>query len=305
MPDSRDIDDFLRHIGPQWAKDVPGNVKKVIAMYDPLLRTAPKGGVKVARDIAYGPDARQQLDVFAPESGTARAVVLFVHGGAFTDGERNRSAEVYANVLYYLARHGIVGVNMEYRQAPAFKYPAGTEDVALAFAWVAENIHRYGGSAKRVFLFGHSAGAAHAGSFAYDPAWRQPEGAGPAGLIVVSGRVRADNLAENPNARKVEAYYGTDAAALDARSVVSHAAADSVPTFIAYAEYENPLIDVYCLELAHRLAAARRRAPPVLRLTGHNHTSIIAHMNTPEDLLGREIVRFIADHSGPLGIVQP
>ena len=29
-----------------------------------------------------------------------------------------------------------------------------------------------------------------------------------AGSIVVSGRVRADNLPTNPNARKVEAYYG-------------------------------------------------------------------------------------------------
>lgn len=72
------------------------------------------------------------------------------------------------------------------------------------------------------------------------------------------------------------------------------AGAESVPTFIAFAEYENPLIDLYCTELAFRLATAKRRAPPLLRLRGHNHSSIVAHFNTAEDLLGREVLHFIA-----------
>jgi hypothetical protein len=61
---------------------------------------------------------------------------------------------------------------------------------------------------------------------------------------------------------------------------------------IAIAEFENPLLDLYGLELAHRLAVARRRAPRFIRLTGHNHISIVAHFNTIEDNLGREIVEF-------------
>jgi hypothetical protein len=65
----------------------------------------------------------------------------------------------------------------------------------------------------------------------------------------------------------------------------------SLRTLIAYAEYENPLLDVYALELAHRLAVAKRQAPPLLRLAGHNHTSPIAHINT--DQLGAAIRAFI------------
>jgi acetyl esterase len=304
MQSAKQMQDFLREIGPRWGQDVANNVKRVIAQYDPLLAAAPKEGVKVVRDIAYGADPRQQLDVFSPEHGQGRAVVIFVHGGAFTDGDRNRSAEVYSNILYYLARHGIVGLNIEYRQAPQYKYPAGTEDVALAFHWAHRHIHEFGGSAERIFLMGHSAGASHAGSLVYNHEFQSLMPCQPKGLIVVSGRVRADNLAENPNARKVEAYYGTDADFLAQVSPVAHITADSLPTFIAYAQYENPLIDVYCLELAHCLAKAKRRAPPVIRLAEHNHTSIIAHINTDEDLLGKEIVRFIADHGGPDGIVD-
>ena len=67
----------------------------------------------------------------------------------------------------------------------------------------------------------------------------------------------------------------------------------SVPTFVGFAEYENPLIDLHCSELVFRLAAAKGHAPRLMRLPGHNHTSIIAHFNTADDALGREILEFI------------
>ena len=71
-----------------------------------------------------------------------------------------------------------------------------------------------------------------------------------------------------------------------------HAAASALPVMIAIAEFENPLLDLYGLEIAHRIAIARRRAPRFMRLAGHNHTSLVAHFNTVEDNLGREIVEF-------------
>jgi len=290
-----DLRQLLQELGPRWGQDVPNNVRRVVAAYTPILEQAPKQGIEVMRDLAYGDDERQQLDVYTSGSTGRKPVVLFVHGGAFVDGHRNRSPEVYANVLYYFARHGCVGVNMEYRLAPANTYPSGTQDVAGAVAWVRQHIEEYGGDPGQIYLMGHSAGAAHAASYAYDRRHQPAQGHGLAGLVVVSGRVRAENIAENPNARKVEAYYGTDASIYDDVSPVMHAGADSVPTMVAYAEYENPLIDLYCLELANRLAAARRRAPRMVYMRGHNHTSIIAHFNTAEDQLGAEILAFMRD----------
>ena len=41
------------------------------------------------------------------------------------------------------------------------------------------------------------------------------------------------------------------------------------------------------------LPSCRGAAPRVLQLPGHNHTSIIAHLNTAEDLLGRELLAFV------------
>ena len=287
---------LMAEIGPRWREDVPGHVKRMRDEFTRLHAGISKAGVEVRRDIAYGSHPRQSFDVFLPASGGAgRAAVLFVHGGAFVEGQRNRTAEIYANVLYYFARHGIVGVNIGYRLAPEAAYPEATRDVAAVVQWVRRNAAELGVDPSRVFLMGHSAGGAHTASYAYDRRLHPAEGPGIAGLIVISGRVRADNLAENPNARKVEAYYGTDASRFADYSSVSHVDAKSVPTFIAMGEYENPLIDVYCLELASRLAEAKRRAPPVVWLKGHNHTSMIAHINTAEDALGQAMLAFIRD----------
>src|SRR5690606_33721279 len=114
------------------------------------------------------------------------------------------------NVSYYLARHGIVSLNIEYRLAgPGSTYPTGSVDVGLAVAWAREHAAQIGGDAARIFVFGHSAGGAHAAGYAYDTALHPAQGSGVRGVILVSARVRADNLPANPNARKVELYYDT------------------------------------------------------------------------------------------------
>jgi acetyl esterase len=296
IPDS--LRALMADIGPRWAASVPANVRMMVDRFTPILARAPKQGVEVTRDVRYGEHARHQLDIYALRNDALQPVVIFLHGGAFVDGERNRSPEIYANVLYFFARHGVIGVNLEYRLAPEFQYPSGIEDVALAVAWVRTHIAGFGGDPARIFLAGHSAGAAHAAGYAYDERHHPAGGSGLAGLIVLSGRVRADNSADNPNARKVEAYYGADPTCYDDRSPVSRVNAASIRTMVAFAEYENPLLDIYCLELAYRLAAAKRRAPRVLRLAGHNHTSLIAHINTAEDWLGREMLAFVGESSG-------
>lgn len=286
---------LMAEIGPQW--EPSKHVKLMVDRFSDVLKLAPKDGISVMRNIAYGEHPRQMFDVFQPDANDKpRAAVLFVHGGAFLDGHRNRTEEVYANVLHFFARHGIVGINIGYRLAGDAQYPGATEDIAHVVAWVQAHAHEINIDPSRIFPMGHSAGAAHTGSYAYDKRLQPASGHGLAGFIVVSGRVRAETRPENPNAQKVVAYYGTsDAEKLNDVSPVSHVAADSVPTFVAWAEYENPLIDVHCAELVFRLAAAKKRSPPVMWLRGHNHTSTIGHFNTSEDALGRAILDFIAD----------
>src|SRR5262245_35287531 len=69
---------------------------KTAEIYAPLQQKEPYQGVKVERDVKYGPADRHLLDVFVPDTASsARPVLIFVHGGGFTTGNKrsNRSEE--------------------------------------------------------------------------------------------------------------------------------------------------------------------------------------------------------------------
>jgi acetyl esterase/lipase len=282
---------LMASIGPVWGQDIQRNRDHVVKAYSPILAAGPKDGVSMVRDLAYGAHVRQVLDVFTPAGAAGAPVVLFVHGGAFVRGDKRINDEIYDNVLIWFARRGYVGVNIEFRLAPEAPWPGGADDLALALQWVERHIAAHGGDARRVFVVGHSAGATHVATHAWDPAAGYL-GRGVAGIVLLSGRLRADVTPENPNAPGVRAYFGPDASVYDARSPLVHAGASALPVMIAIAEYENPLLDLYGLEAAHRIAVARRRAPRFMRLAEHNHISMVAHFNTGEEALGLEMLDF-------------
>jgi len=283
----------MAEIGPVWGSDIQKHRAFVVETYTPLLKQVSKAGITVTPDLAYGPHARQQLNVFAPEGANNAPVVVFVHGGAFVRGNKSDNGEIYDNVLYYFARHGYVGVNIEYRLAPEAQYPGAAEDVRDALGWIHRKIAEYGGNPKRIFLIGHSAGGTHVGTYVFDPVLQRSEDDGVAGVLLVSARLRADVSPANPNAQAVRAYFGTDASLYDARSPVTHAAKSKLPVMLAIAEFENPLLDGYGAEMYQALRNSRERTPRFVQLMAHNHTSIMAHLNTAEDYLGEEMLTFM------------
>ena len=285
----------MARIGPVWGSDIGKHRDIVLAAYTPLLAQAPKAGIIVERDLAYGAHERHRLDVYhSPPGKKPRPVVIFVHGGAYVRGDKSVNDEIYANVLYYFARHSCVGINMEYRLAPEAPYPGGAEDVGAAVRWALAHAGDFGGDPGRIFVVGHSAGGSHVAAYACDPSVGANPAAGVLGIVLISGRLRADARPENPNAQGVRAYFGEDESLYEERSPVTWAERCPVPAMIAIAEFENPLLDVYGAEFFWKFSAARGKAPRFLRLRNHNHTSMVAHFNTGEELLGREILDFIA-----------
>jgi acetyl esterase/lipase len=139
--------------------------------------------------VAYGPDARQKLDVYRPVEARGPApVVVFLYGGRWSSGSR----EDYRLVGDALTRRGWVAVIPDYRLAPAATFPAWVEDGARAVRWARDNAARFGGDSARIFVVGHSAGGHTAALLALDEHFLRDAGVPAAavrGFVALAGPV--------------------------------------------------------------------------------------------------------------------
>jgi acetyl esterase/lipase len=125
------------------------------------------------RDIVYDDSAEDDqftsLDVYTPEPmEQGSPVMVFVHGGGFRVGDKASSKDLDPKPEYFTSKLGYVFVSTNYRLLPEGQYPRNAQDLANALAWVSDNIADFGGDPERIFLMGHSAGAALVAQVATD-----------------------------------------------------------------------------------------------------------------------------------------
>jgi acetyl esterase/lipase len=109
------------------------------------------------RNIAYGPAGKHNLlDVYHRRDRPAGApVFVFLHGGGFRMGSKNREARA---LLQHLAARGWVCVNANYRLAPSARYPDYLVDAKKVIAWVRAHAGEYGADPRTLVASGTSAG---------------------------------------------------------------------------------------------------------------------------------------------------
>lgn len=126
---------------------------------DLLNRCAGLSGMNISRDLAYGPNPRQVMDIYAPACARRDLpVIVFFYGGSWQSGCRAD----YVFVAALLVAKGFVVAVPDYRVYPETRYPGFIEDCLAASHFVAANITEFGGSPEALFLLGHSAGAYNA-----------------------------------------------------------------------------------------------------------------------------------------------
>jgi len=104
-------------------------------------------GLRAEVDLAYGPAARQRLDLFLPE-GPPRGAVMFIHGGYWHMFSKSHWSHLAAGAL----ERGFAVAMPGYTLAPAARIAEMTAEIARASWFVATRI------AGPLVVTGHSAG---------------------------------------------------------------------------------------------------------------------------------------------------
>jgi arylformamidase len=115
---------------------------------------------KKFKDITYlekeNIEKTLKLNIFQPRDKTAGKlpVVLFVHGGYWTEGDKN----IYGFLGRNFSKNGVVTVIPSYTLSPKANYDTMAFEIAKALEWTANNIKDYNGDPEQIYLMGHSAG---------------------------------------------------------------------------------------------------------------------------------------------------
>ncbi|XP_050090637.1 glutactin-like isoform X2 [Anopheles aquasalis] len=169
------------------------NIKYAVAPIGPLrflapVRVSPWPGVMNAStpgrpcpqlgrlaDVSLVEDCLS-LSVFTHNTTDSRPVMVFIHGGGFSEG----GASDYGPE--YLLEKDIVLVVIQYRLGPLGFLSTGTAnipgnagmlDMIMALEWVSQNIRFFGGDSSQVTVFGESAGGAAISALLYSPLVRE------------------------------------------------------------------------------------------------------------------------------------
>jgi triacylglycerol lipase len=250
-------------------------------------------GVTITRDVAYGADPLQKLDLYIPQTkGANRPVLLFVHGGGFTRGDKH--GPFYPdNITAWAAKHGMVGVNIDYRLAPKNPWPAAAKDVGSAIAWIHANIARYGGDPDRIVLWGHSAGANDVADYVAHSELQGPEAAYVKGAIMLSPFYAVD-----PGPAPKHAYYGSDRALQSAATVIAGFERSHIPLFFADSEFDPEPFQAFVETARGTLCEIPARCPAYVHLLDRNHFTEGMSVGTSDVTLTNAIERWMKEKTG-------
>jgi hypothetical protein len=316
-----DIAAELKRLGPGV---YPADTAK---LYRPLQPHEPYPGVKVARSVSFGPDPMNVVDIFSPEKGGSRPVLIYVSGGAGNRIEQIPNGDAfYDNIMLWANKHGMMGVNMQRRGGPGLAWDDPGKDVGLLMRWIQANISKYKGKPDRVFIWAHSAGNPSVATYVGRPELYTPKGVGLKGVIFMApapfniypavapqpppgpgrgpgGGGRGDGKGGPPPQAKGGDGKGggkgrggpapVDPAVQQARSLLPGLQKAKVSYFLAAAELDPPAMPLFLNTLKEQLCMAGNcpTYPPLFK--DHSHASEVYSPNTADTTVTDPILKWM------------
>jgi arylformamidase len=255
----------------------------------------PANTMIVKRDIAYfaveGVNPKLlSLDIYSPAQAQNAGVVLGIHGGAWSFGDKANGGFA-ANKATFFTSHEYIFVSINYRLSPAVQHPTNVQDVASAISFVYQHIAEYGGDPNRIALIGHSAGAQLAALVATDERYLQ---AHDLGLNILRGVVLLDGAGYDlPAQIKVggpilknyylDTFTTDEASQRDASPLFHVAAGKSIPPFLIIPIASRTDSQAQSQALAGALQAAGVQAEVVIA-ENKTHETLNTEFGLPDDI---------------------
>jgi predicted esterase len=260
----------------------PATIKLFIPMHKPV-----PADIKVKRDLAYGADPLQKLDMFSSGQGAGKTVLIFVHGGQFTRGDKHTNTFPYDNIMTWAVHNGMVAAEINYRLAPKSRFPDANDDVAAAVKYVRDHARDYGGDPGKIFVWGHSAGASLVGIMVSHPEFVKASGGTLAGAIMTSGGYEF---------KAPHVYAGDDPAKVAQVSSVEGLKRTDIPLFFTRAEWDPPG-QMQQGDMIDKVLCDAGKCPTFHLMMGHNHMSQVYSIDTPETQLTDLLLPWIRQHA--------
>lgn len=168
-------------------------------------------GATVERDVAYGSDPAQQLDVYRPVSASGAPIIFYVHGGGWRRGDKAMPQMVRNKVAHWVTK-GFVLVSTNYRMLPAANVVEQAEDVGRSLAFVQSKARAWGGDPACVIVIGHSAGAHLVSMITADVSLATRHGAKAwlATVALDSAALDVESVMNRLHYRFYDSVFGTD-----------------------------------------------------------------------------------------------
>lgn len=114
------------------------------------------------KDVPYGNDARQKMDVYLPKEGKGKTpAIILIHGGSWVGGDKLNMTHWLKPLQNAFPDDAIFNLNyrLANRQTLSNPWPAQIDDIDKAVAFIKDKAKDYRIDKKQLILLGESAGA--------------------------------------------------------------------------------------------------------------------------------------------------
>ena len=284
-----------------------------IAAVTPMKNTISHGSEKkvgdpptcnAKRNIVYRPiDAEPeqdpklaQLDLYFTDLGGGKRVVVYVHGGRWTRGDKS---EIHENprLLEFLLRNECLVASVNFRPIQTNEdgkvtYADQANDIAAALKWLSNHVEEFGGRPKGFILLGYSSGAHLSALVALDDRYLSNQGLDGSWVKAVicmdvhsydipAALIEMEQSPLKKNISLMTSLFGGSRSEQAAASPISYLANPAPKSFLLFSCGPHNLSKVMSKSFKESLIAHGHRAVHV-HLGHYDHRSILSQFGSPE-----------------------